>query len=85
MVYVDESVFPFRNQMYCHMYSPDVEELHQMARAIGLKRAWFQNKRGRNFPHYDLSPTKRAAAIAAGATAVTCRELVQIVRNKIIV
>ena len=36
-----------------------------MARKIGMKRAWFQAKPG--FPHYDLVPTRRAAAIRAGA------------------
>jgi hypothetical protein len=65
------------------MYSPDVEELHLMARAIRMKRAWFQNKRGRNFPHYDLAPSRRRAAIAAGATAITCREMVGIVRGNV--
>ena len=80
-VYVDESIFPYRGQKYCHMYSPDVEELHRMARAIGLKHAWFQNKRGEDFPHYDLAPSKREAAIKAGATAVTCHEMATIVRG----
>lgn len=53
-----------------------------MAQVIGLKRAWFQNKRGQNFPHYDLSPSKRAAAIRYGATEIDCRELVEMVRNR---
>lgn len=50
---------------WSHMWSDDVEALHKIARKIGMKREWFQNKPG--FPHYDLTPTKRARAIAAGA------------------
>lgn len=54
-----------------------------MANWIGLKRSWFQNKRGRKppFPHYDLSPQKRKMAIKRGAIEITCRELVILVRD----
>ena len=50
---------------WCHMWSEDLDALHAMAAKIGLKREWFQDK-GR-FPHYDLTPNKRAAAVRAGA------------------
>jgi len=33
----------FRNKPSCHMYADTLEELHKMAIAIGLKRAWFQD------------------------------------------
>lgn len=51
---------------WCHMWcAPGCEEqLHSVARAIGLKRSWFQVKRG--FPHYDLVPSKRRAALEMG-------------------
>ncbi len=54
----------------CHMFSDteDRDELHAIAQAIGLKRAWFRNS-GRT-PHYDLTPGKRAQAIAVGAVPV---------------
>lgn len=76
MVYVDELLFPFRGQMYCHMYSPNMPELHQMAHSIGLKRAWFQDKP--DFPHYDLSPSRRALAVKYGAKELTCLEMVEL-------
>ena len=45
-----------------HLYSDDgnVEELHQAAEALGLKRSWFQPLE--DMPHYDLwrSPLDRA-------------------------
>jgi hypothetical protein len=56
----------------CHMMADTLEELHALASRIGLRRSWFQP---RSFPHYDLSPGKREAAVAAGAVERTTREL----------
>ena len=50
---------------WCHMWADTLEELHAMADQIGLRRAWFQAKQ--RFPHYDLTPRKREAALRAGA------------------
>lgn len=33
----------------------NIDELHQFAEQIGLRREWFQDKPGR--PHYDLTRT----------------------------
>lgn len=44
-----------------------LEALHELAKRIGLKRSWFQGKR---VAHYDLTPSKRVEAIAAGALEV---------------
>jgi len=57
----------------CHLLADTPDELHAMAAAIGLKRAWFQNKRP---PHYDLTPAMRARAIRRGALEITDREMV---------
>lgn len=76
-----------------------LEELHHFAASIGLRRAWFQLGDGRildwetqkfisrrRVPHYDLSPNKRAVAIAAGAVDfsswVEIRELFQRLRGE---
>jgi hypothetical protein len=71
---------PGWNTVWCHMATDDLtheglEELHAMARAIGLKREWFQDHP--RHPHYDLPPHGRARALEAGAVAVTSRELVR--------
>ncbi len=80
-VYVDESIFPFRGQKFCHMATDgDLEELHRMADKIGMLRIWFQDKPGH--PHYDLSPEKRALAVQHGAVEVTSLELVRICFKK---
>ena len=77
-VYVDESRWPYNGTMYCHMMvgsTDDLQELHDLAERIGLRRAWFQDKP--THPHYDLAPSKRRLAIQNGAVAVTSVELVK--------
>lgn len=49
----------------CHLTTDGhLEELHQFAERIGLRRAWFQPEHG---GHYDLTPNKRAQALRLGA------------------
>ena len=47
-----------------HLFGTDLEELHEFAKKLGLRREWYQ---GKQFPHYDLVRTKRAQAILLGA------------------
>lgn len=54
-----------------------LEELHEFAKRIGLKREWFQGPPKHNHPHYDLFRTKVQKAIAEGAQVVTSRQLVK--------
>jgi hypothetical protein len=56
-----------------HMLATDLDELHALARRIGLRRAWFQGQS--TFPHYDLTAPKRRAALAAGAQAIELGEI----------
>lgn len=69
-VYVDDlkdyGFTDWRKGRWAHMWSDDLEELHRMARVIGLRREWFQNGNLR-FPHYDLRPNKHAYALRMGA------------------
>lgn len=63
---------------WAHMWcepGDDEQDLHFVAKQIGLKRAWFQPKAG--FPHYDLVPTKRLAAIDAGVCSIALRTWLQ--------
>lgn len=59
-----------------HLASESLDDLHDFARRIGLRRHWFHNKRGRNHPHYDLT-TERviARAIKGGAKLVRSRTI----------
>jgi hypothetical protein len=56
-----------------HMMGSDFDELHAMAARIGLKRAWFQSDS--TFAHYDLTASKRALAIKAGAVKIAPGDL----------
>lgn len=51
-----------------HMIADTDEELHAMADRIGVARRWFQGD------HYDVTMTKRAEALKAGAVAITLQE-----------
>jgi hypothetical protein len=62
------------------MMADTLEELHQMAEAIGIQRRWFQNKK--DFPHYDISKSKKALAIQNGAVEITPQELVTMMRER---
>jgi hypothetical protein len=75
-VYVDDMNAPFRpahrrNTTYimCHMVADDEAELHQMAKAIGVARKWYQGD------HYDVSKSAKAAALKLGAVETSWREL----------
>ena len=74
-VYVDDMYkYPmgqFGRMKMSHMIADTDEELHAMADRIGLARKWYQGD------HYDVSLALRGKAIAAGAVAITLRELAQ--------
>jgi hypothetical protein len=58
-----------------HMQADTIEELHDFAARLGLRRSWFQSKPGRpDHDHYDLTASKRALALELGATSETWRD-----------
>ena len=62
----------------CHMVSDNMEELHEMAQELGLRR-YFQDQ-GR-YPHYDISKSKRRIAVLLGAIEVDERQIIKIVKE----
>ncbi len=79
MVYVDEIVeYPGKGS-WCHMVADYLDELHSMARRIGLHPALFQNHQ--RHPHYDLRPGMREKAVNAGAVSITRKELVSMMKR----
>lgn len=69
-----ERVGARNGHQWCHLSStpdddPDFLALHAFATCIGMRRSWFQGD------HYDLTPSRRAAAVKLGATEVTRLEL----------
>lgn len=67
-VFIDDAFLPFGRMLMSHMMADDLEELHQFAESIGLRRSWFQDK---SIRHYDVSKGKREEAIAKGAVEVS--------------
>ncbi len=55
-----------------------LEELHDFAGRLGLRRRWFQDVR---LPHYDLHRTLHLAALEAGAILVPSRRIVVVARS----
>ncbi len=87
MIYVDpiQTCFPSRKWPYrqaCHLVtdSYSLDELHNLAARIGLKRSWFQQHP--LMPHYDLTPAMRQRAINAGAMAISFNRLVGMVQER---
>ena len=86
-IYVDSAIHRWRGQLWCHVFSPDIEALHAFMSSIGSKREWFQDpslSSSVSWPHYDANERRRAAAIAAGAIPVGRHQTVamsRIVRN----
>jgi len=65
----------------CHLVTNmvDLSELHRIAAVAGMRREWFQDG---SSPHYDLTESRREAAIAAGAVPVDRVGLVAVVRQR---
>lgn len=63
-----------RTYKMSHMIADTDDELHAMADKIGVQRRWHQAP-PKHDSHYDVTMTMRAKAIAAGAVAITLREL----------
>lgn len=59
---------------WCHMTADSRAELDAMADRIGLRREWIQHP-GTVREHYDVTESKRRAAVAAGAVERDWREM----------
>jgi len=81
-VYVDDYQAKYGRMVMCHMMADTLEELHEMADKIGIKRKWFQDKP--RFPHYDICKAKREMAIKNGAMEITSRGMILKFRERFI-
>jgi hypothetical protein len=88
-VYVDDARTPAavggRAARLSHLTADTRAELAAFARSIGLRPGWLQDKPDRRtgapgrYWHYDVTDSKRAAAIADGAVAIDVREMGQLI------
>lgn len=84
-VYVDDmrpciSNVRWHNRKSCHLVADAIDELHEFALLIGLKRSWFQDNV--SLHHYDLTENKRAAAILNGAIEINRKQIVGMIRDR---
>ncbi len=64
-----------------HLQADTLDELHEFADRLGLRRSWLQTRSGRPWnDHYDLTAQARDDAIALGAVPVSWRQAVR--RNR---
>ena len=75
-IYIDS---PMRG--YSHMIGRTIPELHEFANSMGIKRAWFENKRGKQRPHYDIKAGDVSKAIKMGAKPVERKEIIKLLNK----
>ena len=61
-----------KRHLICVPYS--IENLHEMARQLGIKRGWFHKD------HYDI-PKRRVKEIEAKCEIVSSKKIVEIIRS----
>ena len=66
-VFVDDVRHPFGKMIMCHMWSPDLNELLDMADKIGVQRKWLQQPPKASWVHFDISLGMKAKALKLGA------------------
>ncbi|WMR31055.1 DUF4031 domain-containing protein [Metapseudomonas otitidis] len=66
-VYVDNARIKWANRLWCHLVADSLEELHDFAFKLGLKRSWYQGSA--SYPHYDITTSSRLIALSIGAQA----------------
>lgn len=81
-VYVDAAIHQWRGRRWCHLFSEDLDALHDFAQRIGMQRRWFQKPPKASWPHYDITASKRRIALDLGAveadrwtTAITAKRI----------
>lgn len=73
-VYVDDMQAEFHGMKMSHMLASSDEELHEMARAIGVDRRHWQSPEKTSGSHYDICQSMKKRALRLGATPITLRE-----------
>lgn len=64
-IYVDNMRIKHKGKEWCHLMADSLDELHDFALYIGVKRCWFH--RTATYPHYDVTAEIRTKAISYGA------------------
>lgn len=78
MIYIDTPT----SKGWSHMIGDTIEELHEFAKKVGLRKSYYQNKKKKDKiePHYDVRISRYREMIEAGAKPITRAELLTILR-----
>lgn len=79
MVYVGTREYKLGRMIMSHLVADTIEELHKMAKDIGVSRKHFQNKKSK--PHYDICKQNKTKAINLGAIEVNDRYIIKLLKN----
>jgi len=64
-VYVDNAQVEWRGRLWCHLVADSIDELHEFAKKLGMRKEWFQH--AASYPHYDITVKTRVCALELGA------------------
>lgn len=81
-VYVDNMCATLGRMRMCHMIADTDDELHAMAKAIGVARRHWQSPMVTSGSHYDVALSKHELAVQAGAVQITMRQLAMMNRRR---
>lgn len=74
MIFVDDAAIPYKGKLRYHLAADSLDELHEFAAKIGVKKCWYHNHR--LVPHYDVNETQRLTAIDNGAVPMGTKEII---------
>jgi hypothetical protein len=78
MVYVGKREYSLGRMIMSHMAADSLDELHLMAKRIGVAKRHFQDKKDK--PHYDICKQNKLKAIELGAVEVDDRKIIELYR-----
>lgn len=80
-VYVDDMRIAYGHMRMSHLLADSSAELAAFAAELGLKPDWLQQA-GTAYEHYDVSDSKRRAALELGARPITLRQTGELMKRK---
>lgn len=78
----DELVYVCDKQRHLVCLPYSIDNLHTMAENLDINRAFYENKKGKSHPHYDI-PAKRIKEIQAKCIIVSPRAVLMITKGQI--
>lgn len=74
-IYVDNMRIKHKGKEWCHLMADSLEELHDFALTLGVKRCWFH--KNASYPHYDVTVEVRNRALIYGAVPAERKKIIE--------